>query len=168
MTADETIEHLESAARRLNRRVRVTYIFIPLLAFAIVWLSPGLLGSKRADAQLLGTPKVLEAREFRLVDNRGELRAWLALSDKLGPTLCLCNEDGKPRLILGVDKTGPGIRLLSESDHVGTGLAVDEGGPELGLLDGRGKVRARLRVDKGGPALLFFDEDEKPIWKAPR
>jgi hypothetical protein len=163
VTANERIENLERTIGRLNGRISMAYAVALLLAFAVVWSSAGPFGEKRVDAQVLGTPKTLEAREFRLVDERGKARAALDVDARFGPTLTFLDPQGKPRLGLFVDKNGPTVLLFHENGKVGAGLNA----PGLSLWDDRGNPRGRLAVGKDGARLTFFDEGESVIWKAP-
>jgi hypothetical protein len=125
-----------------NRRTAITSAVpaLTLLLFITAWaLLPW---QPKAVAQTAKEAKVLEAQEFRLVGEDGQVRARLSL------------QNGRPGLDLFDDK-----HVLRASLVVGNG---EEGG-RLILLNANGKMRASLGLTGGeGPCLVMCDADEKP------
>ena len=75
-----------------------------------------------AYAQEANTAQVVIAQEFRLVDEAGEPRAWLFLSDDGQPSLMVYEKTGKQRGGIGLLEDGqPGMRLY---DAAGQPLGV--------------------------------------------
>ena len=66
----------------------------------------------------LGLPRVVEASRFTLVDERGRVRANLAMDE--GPRLELLSESGQARASLWVNHTGAAtVILLDNKDGKG-------------------------------------------------
>jgi len=80
-------------------------------------------------------PKVVEAQEFRVVDEHGNGRASLQVSAEGDAVLQLANEDGKVRAAV---------------------LAAADGSSGVGLYDGDGNARLGLFVDPDGLAALVL------------
>jgi len=143
MTTDERIENLEkglASARRFNRWL------LAAVGLALgVWILAGTFGPTMAAAPASGgAAKEVRANRFVVEDANGKVRAELNVS-KDGSVLGLRDENGKPRIVLGV------VAGLKDE-------------PMLCLSDENGKPRAALSVTKDGPVLSLFDsENEKPL-----
>ena len=114
MTTEERLDHLERQLSRANRRNRW------LLAGVGLCLGIGLVAwtfrPTAATAQPAGAAlKVVRATRFVLEDEKGKLRAMLAM-DKDGPGLVLYDEKGNMRVLLAMGKDGPGIILCDEKE----------------------------------------------------
>ncbi len=191
MTVEERIERLE----RQNRRMKVA---VSALVVALVGgvLLTGPLSPRQAKAQAAATPRIVEAREFRVVDAKGRERASLKThkagsglvfydengklramlcTTKDGSNLVLADENGKVRVSADARKDdqdskydgGPTLQLYNESHNTRLMLTVHNNQPVIALLDENGNYRALLDVGKDGGALHFADENQKTIWKAP-
>ena len=83
---------------------------------------------------------VLEARELRLVDESGQVRAKLMI-DGGEPKLILLSKANKKRLGIGMLDTGEvGLSLYDEEERLHVALIVSAGGtPEVSVItrDGR-------------------------------
>ena len=126
------VARLEKVERQ-NRRLKTAGIAVLVLAAA------GLL-----MGQAMPKARTVEAEGFVLKDERGEVRAKLAM-DKGRPMLALSDEHGMPRV----------------------GLLVDKDGPMLGMGDEYGMPRVELSVSKEGPRLILADDNGKTIWRQP-
>jgi hypothetical protein len=94
MTIEERLENMERELGRVKRRHR-------WLLSAIFLVAGGLIASRvfettaiQAQAQGAGTAKQVRARSLILEDEKGKLRAMLAVF-KEGPSLVLLNKNGK-------------------------------------------------------------------------
>ncbi len=66
-----------------------------------------LLQGQRAYAVSDSISESAIAREFRLVDSEGRTKAILGTKEDGGPFLVLSDNEGKPRIMLGVDESKP-------------------------------------------------------------
>ncbi|PIU93016.1 MAG: hypothetical protein COZ06_36945 [Armatimonadetes bacterium CG_4_10_14_3_um_filter_66_18] len=174
----------------LTRKQYTALVFVTLFgSFAggavMEWLLTGK-GARAEEAGKVVRADRFEAREFRVVDNRGKERASLgsfpdgsarlSLLDKDekrraalvtfpdgSPFLALADEDGKSRASLAVLPDGtPGLTLFDKDGKTRAGVTVLPGGSSLWLSDKDGKWRASLAMFADGtPALTLSDKDEK-------
>ena len=130
-------------------------------------LVAGFIGGAVASRVLSGLRTVVVAREFRVVDETGEVRAMLDVGE-FGPRLSLFDEKGKARAVLSVDEIGSRLTLGDENGKPGAGLDVSKDGSKLRLFDEAGHPRAALMVMTNfGPRLGLHDEKGELIWTAP-
>lgn len=105
--------------------------------------------------------EAVTARAFRLVDEKGKLRAELALK-RNEPVLTFFRANGNKGAELGVVDASAALRLFDEkqSPRAELALAREGFGAELSLFDDRSKVRTRLGVETEGTSTLlnFWDE----------
>jgi hypothetical protein len=102
------------------------------------------------------TNKVVEANEFRLVDNSGNLRASLDITHGQAE-LQFSSLSVKPDVILGADAKGGPFLIMGR----GTGKGTASLTPEAFLLDGSsGKFNILLGNEGGeGPSLTIEDNE---------
>lgn len=145
------------------------------------------------DAELR---KVIVANEIHLVDYEGKDRWVLALSKEGEPSVTFVNKNGWAPMAMGVNKDGfPFFNMILDPSKRGgpTLILMDsamknrallglrkDGEPYLTLLDKNGQIRATLgsielknpltgsREKRPSSSLVFFDEDGKIIWCAPK
>lgn len=147
---EDRLDRLE----RQNRRFRSIAILLGLTA--ATWLLVGAASPKPRT-------KLVEATEFRLVDQKGTVRAALAVG-RGGTTISLNNGAGRPRLSLAVGDDGaPRVDLLDRSDspRASLSLAGDgspqlslTGSPRIDLAEEAGKPRMSLAVGSDGEATV--------------
>ena len=138
---------------------------------AALALVGGLIGGVVSSQFLMGKPafakkksqKVVEAEEFRLVDENGKLRAKLAQNPKL-VGFGLVDKKRNLRLVLNAVESGsthlkmydPGMK-----ERVSV-MLTEDGMPLLDLRDRNGKAGLSLRLADGDtPILEFRDRDNK-------
>jgi hypothetical protein len=92
--------------------------------------------------------KVLRAREFRLEDESGRLRASLTMRPDGTPGMALFDKEGKVRLSLDLAAEGaPGVHLHDPRGALRGALAVrPDGTPGIALFDDSGAIRASVDV----------------------
>jgi hypothetical protein len=78
---------------------------------------------------------VIRARLIELVNERGEMRAQLHLTENGGGELTLRNGAGEIRLKLGTTNDGVGLLMVDPSTQVGAHLVTSRSGPSLTLTD---------------------------------
>jgi hypothetical protein len=122
-------------------------------------ISSGFSTKRDAYAQNENTTAVLDARQFRLLDDRGKIRATLSMEDYL-PKLVLSNDELNTRLI-----ATPGwIRISGEKSHVVMAVAPFASEKEAFIFLSQPKerkenVKVLLALEKGGdPRLTLLDE----------
>ena len=166
----ELIKRLERVEQGV-RRYRVA-----LAALGLVVLAAGILKAVRT-AGASGTPALIQARKFQVVDGAGKVRGELGMhgdnvrfvlydkagrgraalgmvGDKVG--LGLLDKAGKERAGLEVRGDNVGLRFYDKAENARASLVVVGDDVGLGLLDKAGKVRASLVVvgDDVGLGLL--------------
>lgn len=134
---------------------------------------------------------VVTAREIRVIDERGEVRATLAVSPKGSASLVLLSQDGTPRAELIVQADGQTMLQLRDEDQPRVALAQRPSGepglffkardgtkavlglhgdkkPGLVLADKDGVPLVYfLMEDKPRPGLILADKDGRILWFAP-
>ena len=150
-------------------------------------VSSWFLVGKSAFAEKKAEPqKVIEAREFRLVDENRKIRAILGptatgvsfvFMDEFGnfrsgitPSgMMVLDEKGKPRIMLVLnDDDTVRLELYGESDkHSATLMLSENGFPGLKLTDDNEKSSALLGVSPRGDVFMALEKKGKVIWQAP-
>jgi hypothetical protein len=120
MTVEERIARLEQQNRRM--KVAVSVIVVAVLGGVLV---AGPLLPRQANAQTPSAPRIVEANEFRLLDESGRVRGRFAV-DKDGPGLAFGDENGKLRAALRVDKDGPLLLFNDKNEKLRAVLAMDK------------------------------------------
>jgi hypothetical protein len=141
MTIEEHLEDLERELGRVKRRNR--WLLGAIFLVAGVLIAPRVFETTaiRAQAQGAETAKQVRARSFILEDEKGKLRA-----------------------VLAVTKDGPGLSLSDENGIYRAVLTLLKSGPSLSLSDENGKRRAEMTVLKEGPSLVLLNKNGKVIW----
>jgi len=123
-------------------------------------------------------PKVIEAQEFRVVNEAGNISALLTNEYiGIGPMLVFFREEDKPTILLSGDEVLPTL-LFYGKNNVARGsfmLASEREGLSIKLQDERGNLRANLGAtssryedkDRAPSSLVLFDEEGKVVWSAP-
>jgi len=125
--------------------------------------------TERARAQT----RVVEAREVRITDDAGVVRAVLGMTRGRGgsPRLSLMHEDGTAAFEATLARDEPVVRLTDAAGRTRVFLAVAGiGGDEarIALSDGAGRPRLFIGVRSGGrPTLAVYDAAKKKVWEAP-
>ena len=113
---------------------------------------------------------LVEASEFRLVDDYGRTRALMSLL-RGRPRLMLLDEKGEFRIELGLDVDGgPSVWLRDEKGQSRLRLALTgEGRPQVELSDNHGRARAAFGLRTGWyPSLILSDaqgRDRLALWQ---
>jgi hypothetical protein len=136
---------LDTLTQRLDRLERTCRRLKAMTAVVLLGVAATVLMGQTAPHR---PPRTLEAEEFVLRDNRGQVRAALGTTKNPSATvLRIDNENGNPR-----------ARLIVSSD----------GTSSLELMDSGDRIRVVLGVrDNGSPRLWLGDEGGKIIWRAP-
>jgi hypothetical protein len=189
VTTEERLQKLELDLAGAKRRSRRLVVGMGLTVAACV-VGFAVLGAT-SPAQPVAAEGVIRARQFILVDEKGNERAELAINETgpglrvfdqkgkvraaLGVTiqcasLALLDDNGEGRAVLAVAKDRTGLGLFGDNGQVRASLAVPKEGPWLNLFDEKGKLRATLDVPwRGviGSELRLYDENGKLFWSAP-
>jgi len=115
------------------------------------------------------TAEVMSAKQFRLVDSRGQVRAALGFipAPDGPPALVLYDGHKAQRATVALDAGGsPSLILGDAKKHARASLSVMEDGSTSLMLRGDGKQpRAVLMLMPDGKAsLTLFDERGKATW----
>ena len=109
--------------------------------------------------------EAVTAKEFRLVDREGELRAALFTAPDGRPGLSLLDEDGRQRVSLCLLEEGAAaLGLFDAEGRLRAEVAVlADGVPTLNVRDSSGANRAVLSMSAAGDAALSIaDEKQRP------
>jgi hypothetical protein len=131
----------------------------------------------------------IEAKEFRVVDDDGRLRArlgvepdggiWLSLADNQGSArmwtgvttdgtamVSLRDRMGKPRLFIQADDEQSMISLRDAFERGRLYVQVSENQPLINLSDAQGRGRLFLNVGDEGPGIWYDPAADKPVLPA--
>lgn len=102
-----------------------------------------------------------------LYDEKGKLRGSFTLSIDGDPKLYICDEQETMRGVFGIANGEPGLGLYNQQGKPGGSFNLN-GGAGIVLYDPQGKMGSIWGFDDNGkPCILFYDQLEKPMWKAP-
>lgn len=109
--------------------------------------------------------KVIEAKEFHVVDEEGRTHAELSLLNNRLPVLRLFDKEAKIRVALGVLPNGtPGLAFYDKGGKSRVTIALlSDGSPSLAFYDSDG-ITARIVLtvlSDGQSRLTFHDKDGK-------
>jgi hypothetical protein len=151
MGDSEALE-LTKRLERVERDVRRYRVALAVLGLVV--LAAGILKAAR-PAGASGTPAVIQARKFQVVDGAGRVRAGLGMiGDDVG--FALLDEAGKARAVLGMLGDDVALELSDKAGKLRAGL----GNIDLHSPTGSTEHRA-------ASSLVLFSEKEKVLWKAP-
>jgi len=166
-------------------------LMMALALFLGALLGPSMFQPRTAEAKgaAPSIPQVIRASRFELVDQDGNLRASLHLSNASEPLLFMYGNDGKVHLSLSVLDGDPGIDLYDNtginrlSTYTEAGGATmlfrnnskrpqlsigyqDQIGPTVSMFDPKVRERVKLLYDAdAGAALQFVDADNQSSFK---
>ena len=153
MGGSEALE-LTKRLERAERDVRRYRVALAVLGVGV--LTAGILNAVR-PAGASGTPALIQARHFQLVDGAGKLRADLGVvGDNVGLWLFDKAGNGRAELRLAGDKVG--LTFYDKAERVRAGLRMVGDDVSLGLLDKAGKLRAGLAVVGDDVGLALADK----------
>jgi len=154
MTIEERLENMEREVGRLQRRNR--WLLGAILFVAGGLIVPGVfkITAIRVRSQEAGTTKEVRARSFILEDEKGKVRAMLAVGE-FGPRLSLYDENGKVRAGLWAYKDGPGLALYDENGNE----RFKAGKTTTVTPDGK-------KIEYPESSLILSGPDGKVIWSA--
>ncbi len=134
-----TVEPLLERVQRLERRIRLQFFGLVLLAAVGI----GLVFDDLLVDHVIVQQKLMESKELTLLDNDGNVRLFLRMYSKV-PVLQIMDTNGKPRMSLG--------------------LRFDNS-PFIDLSDRSGRTRATFEITEGdAPALRMFDANGNPTF----
>ncbi|MEQ8274553.1 MAG: hypothetical protein RKU31_12875 [Deltaproteobacteria bacterium] len=150
-------ENLESRVRRLERRLRHT---IALAVVAV--LAVGLVAAKRT------APAVVDARAFVLVDESGNSRAQLALTDDGAVSFLMQGPGGRSDAGMTVMSDGSVALRLKNTQRTGTIEIAPDGAAHVRFMQATSKAAVELGIDaKGRPRIVLNDGFGKVVHQAP-
>lgn len=103
----------------------------------------------------------IRATSFVLEDDWGRERAALE-TVKGKPKLQLYGENGKPRILMGVEEDGAKVVLFDEAGKPRIRLYVGEDGMIIALSDENVVTRMALTTDEFGPGVYLYYEKPSP------
>lgn len=105
--------------------------------------------------------RVIEARQFRVVDSQGRERISLGMGGE-GPVVRLYDEGGKPRVGLGMTSEGSTIGLHDRAGDLGISMSVNRSGPGMVLSEGE-RTRVVVAASRDSTGINMNDAGGKPI-----
>ena len=109
---------------------------------------------------------MVRARGFELIDDEGELRAFLNVTGNDDVILSLIDKQGVQRWFARIDKHGPSLILSDEEDNTRWAARAWEDGTRLELSDEKGELRWLAVVDENRTFTFLADEKGKTRWAA--
>lgn len=165
---------------------RYAKAMLTIIAGCLAWLCcSDLLLPPRAAAQssIAKSKRVLEAQEFRLVDETGSLRALLTLhpgtkakpqyEDKPGLYLYGANGTLRARLYVGDDRPALDFRDENQKRRASLHVTAHRKGGSLYLSDQAGNhailgtATTHDEGDSDASSLRLFDKNDRLLWAAP-
>lgn len=110
-----------------------------------------------ADQQMLTS---ISAKQFEVMDDRGNVRVKLNVSNESMAHVGLYDEQGVERASLVVAKEGTAMLAMSGDDgqpRLAANLAIHDGPVKFSLLNPDGSSAAELGSNKGGRSLVLAD-----------
>jgi hypothetical protein len=138
-----------------NQRMK-TYMIL----LSITFLALAAIGAKEATQD--GHFRQITAERLTIVDEAGQ-ELILIGSDKMeGIGIRINNWKGKKILGMGstADESGTGIMVLDEQGRPRIGLGMDEGVPSVALVNDKGKKFLAMGGDERGYGFVIMDENE--------
>jgi hypothetical protein len=146
MTPEERFDQLENKLACQKRQGQWLLVGILLVVAAWIVLTQYGIGSRYLDS--------IRVRELVLVDERGETRALLSVTQN-EPSLLFVDEKGETRTLLGVTHNGPSLLLRDETGAARAGLLVTQDGPMLLFKEEKGAERDRFPITQSRPSQSF-------------
>ena len=121
-------------------------------------------------------PKVIEAQEFRVVDEEGNMRARLRVSGTNMVSLIMHDVNKVPRVTLAI-REGKAMLVLNHKEAEVARLY--DAGPSVQLWDADGNIRAVLGIAelkdpesgsteiRAPSSLVLLNEEGNVVWSAP-
>ena len=173
MNLEDRVANLEAELAQHKRRARRAR-WAPALAIGVCLIMFGLFEATtdRVTAQGKGYEDEIRTRKFVLVNESGERRASMDVSNNDQPNLLLFGKNEQLRVELNLDNNDdPWLALYGKDGMARTSLGVfkEKSGlglekPGLGLYDKNGKPRVSLGIFKEKPGIIFFDRNGKITW----
>lgn len=112
--------------------------------------------------------ETVEARQLRVVDDAGNLRAHVGLDDAGRPLLQMFDADGASRMKLTLTDDGPGITLADTTGKTRAWLGFTKDAVRVGFADEQGTSRVFMGLmPEAGPVVRFYDDHQNVVWTAP-
>jgi hypothetical protein len=149
---------------RLERQNRA-WKFVGLLVLALLAVA-GLAGAAVqagvADQPQPAVPEISVAREFKLLDKDGKMRARMYMTNDSQPAFSLFDEKGKERIYMHINKNGSRFVCLDlQGRHGMSSLGADEKGGIISLLNPANQLRFAANANGAFASQKFFVGDEK-------
>ncbi len=125
----------------------------------IIGLFCGLALAHTGHAQSTSPRDVVSAREFRLTDANGKVRAELKCNPVGSPNLLFLDDHEHTRLQLGLAGDAGGLTLYDSAGQGRGYVSLEpDGNTGIALLDANGKLRLAMRLKPdGSPSISLHD-----------
>ncbi|NSW76063.1 MAG: hypothetical protein HPY68_04680 [Candidatus Atribacteria bacterium] len=152
MTNEERLERLEREVRQNQKMIR--WLMITLGVCVGVWLATVMFPPQGLVAR--DVAEMIQARTFVVVDEEGRPRITLGVAENI-PMLTILDEEERTRIGLGMSAKGwPSLIMLDEKEKTCVLLGISE----LKMFDAEGDPRLSLGLWKDMPMLWMRDEKE--------
>jgi len=147
-------ERLERVEKQ-NQRMK-TYMIL----LSITFLALAAIGAKEASQD--GHFRQITAERLTIVDEAGQELILIGSDKMAGIGIRINNWEGKKIIGMGstADESGTGIMVLDEQGRPRIGLGMDEGVPSVALVNDKGKKFLAMGGDERGYGFVIMDENE--------
>jgi len=151
VTLSERMDKIEKQNRRLKSVLAVLAVF--LLAFVLMGAKTGMHD---------GHFRQIIAERISIVDDTGQEIMLIGFKKELGTGIRILNKAGKRIIGIGIpaDGGGSGILVADEEGRPRIGLGMDEGVPSVAMTDENGKKILAMGGDEKGYGFVVMDENE--------
>ncbi len=146
------LQRLERLERQNRVGKRLGLLVLALLAVV------GFAGAAAQPA----VPESLVAREFKLLDPDGKMRARLFMTNAGQPAFSLFDEKGKERIYMHINKNGARLVCLdAQGDRLMSTLGTDETGGNIRLFNAANQIRFLANANAVAVKQKFVVADDK-------
>lgn len=112
--------------------------------------------------------ETVEARQLRVTDDDGNVRAHVGLDASGRPLLQMFDEGGASRMKLMLTEDGPGVTLSDDAGKTRAWLGFTKDAVRVAFADEQGNSRVFMGLmPEAGPVVRFYDEQQNVVWTAP-
>ena len=169
LSGDGESEECGSSCQRMMwcRGLMGRFRWVLLLVFAVVLFSLGRHAGAVQKEQEILRAKSIEAERFELSSPDGKLAALLTTGPAGETLLSFHDQNGVPRLTMGIDSHGaPAISFYGEKHDLKMSLSLDPAAhtPSARMFDGRGELQIGMSLDdRLGPSISVGRPDKTHI-----
>lgn len=148
-TVEARLARLEDQNRRLRGTV-VALAGVVIAAVAVGW------------SVNQAVPNVIEAREFRVINDEGEVATTLA-ADEGGGVVVVNNAEGKTVISLAADEDGGVVELLNDQGKQVIGFWAEENGSLVRVANAKGQPVIGIGANEEGGLIRVLNAENEQV-----